>query len=273
MIKKKTIRYNVSQILALTEKNIKLNTRFKVNLIVSFITPIISILMPLIVFGKLFEFSSNLGPWNEANFLVFTFIAYIINLLAGIISEFPLHFIREKYWKTLPVLIIGPLNRFNLLFGIFLSRLVVIAIPVSIFFILGYIYYPISFLTVLAIIGIFFLLSLIFSGIGLIMGIFAISHENIWKVLAFGMSLLFWASCLTYPFEIFPGIVQNFIELNPLYYIFDVIRLIWLENDIIITFTTYPFHFIILFLITLLIPLIAVYIFNKVFKKYGIVGY
>lgn len=273
IINRNIIKNRLSKILALIEKNVKLNLRFKFALIISFITPIISILMPLIIFGQFFEFNPQFGPWNISNYLIFPLIAYNINLLKGIIIEFPSQLRMEKFWKTLPALLIGPFNRYYLLFGIFFSHLIIISVPFIIFFVIGFIYYPISFFTVIAILGTYFLIALIFSGLGLIMGVFAISKENVWRFLSFIMNLIFWASCITYPFEFFPGLIQDFINLNPLYYIFDVIRLIWIENNFIITLTTHSLHFYILISLTIVIPLIGVYIFNKIYKKYGIVGY
>ena len=105
------------------------------------------------------------------------------------------------------------------------------------------------------------------------MGVFAISKENVWKFLSFAMNLIFWASCITYPFEFFPDLIQDIINLNPLYYIFDILRLIWIENNFIITLTTHSLHFYILISLAIVIPLIGVNIFNKIYKKYGIVGY
>jgi ABC-type polysaccharide/polyol phosphate export permease len=273
MINRQVIKNRMSKILALIEKNVKLKVRFKFAFIVSFITPIISILMPIIIFGQLFEFNQQFGPWNINNYLIFTFIAYNINLLKGMITEFPVQLRMEKFWKTLPALLIGPFNRYYLLFGIFFSHLIIISVPFIIFFVIALIYYPISFFTVIAILGAYFLMALILSGIGLIMGVFAISKENVWKFLLFIMNLIFWVSCITYPFEFFPGPIQDFINLNPLYYIFDFVRLMWLENNFILTLIMHPLHFSILISLAIVIPLIGVYIFNKIYKKYGIVGY
>jgi len=275
MISSKTIKKNLFQIFALTEKNIKLNLRFKYQVIISYITPIISILMPLIILEQFFQFSErfNFSVWNVNNYLVFQFMAYNILLLKRVIQEFPTQLRIEKFWKTLPIIIIAPFNRFNLLLGIFFSQLILISIPFMIFSILCYIYYPISFLTVILIIMIFFLIALIFSGIGLVIGIFAISNENVWKALSFIVSLIFWVSCVTYPFNIFPEFIQPIINLNPLYYIFDLLRLTWIHNDVLLTITLLSPNFIILIAFSIIMPCLGVIIFNLIYKKYGIVGY
>jgi len=263
-IAKVDIKKNLTQIIALTEKNVKLNLRFKVNFIISLLTPIITIAMPLIIMNRFFP---------EIELIVYQFIAYKIFLMRGIITEFPVQLRFEKYWKTLPILMVGPFHRLNLLFGIFLSRILLILIPFSVLFIITFIQAPILITTVIFIIAIYFLIAIIFSGIGLIFGIFAVSRENFLQPLLFAFNILFWLSCLTYPYEIFPSFVQNFINLNPLYYIFDFLRFLWLENNVIITISTHFYHFSFLISLAIIIPLLGVYIFNIIYKKYGIVGY
>lgn len=273
MLKSKNIKDNFSQIFALTEKNIKLRLRYKFGLILSYITHIISIFTPLIIMGNLFDLKSNVGIWTSNNFILYQFIAYDIMLLSGIINIFPGQFRMEKYWKTLPALIIGPFNRFNLLFGIFLSQLVMISLPFILFFILGCIFSPISIITMIFVIIIFFLVALIFSGIGLILGVFAISNENIWNFLQFSLMFVLWFSCITYPFEIFPDFIQIVIVFNPLYYIFDLLRLTWIQDLGFIAIVAYPLNFVFLLLTALILPIVGVLLFNLIYKKYGITGY
>ncbi len=270
---RKAIKRNIIQIFAITEKNIKFSLRFKFNLIISFITPLVGILMPLILMGKLFQFNNHFGPWTAENFIIYQFIAYNINLLMKMILEFPELFQREKYWETLPALIIAPFRRINLLFGIFFSNLILISVPFITFVFLGYLIYPIQFLTFLFILGLYLLTALIFSGIGIIFGVFAISKEGLLGPLNFLTIFIFWFSCLSYPFYIFPEFLQNVIILNPLYYILEILRVSWIENNVILSITSHPFSFLIITSGAILVPLIAVYIFNKVYRKYGIVGY
>ena len=229
--------------------------------------------MPIIILGKFFASNTEFGPWNANNFLIFQFTAYQIYLIRNLINEFPSQFLREKYWKTIPALIIAPLNRFNILIGIFFSHMILISIPLIMFLILSYIAYPISFLTLVFVVIILFCIALIFSSIGLFLGVFAISNENIWRITGFGINIVFWFSCLTYPFELFPNIVQQFINLNPLYYIFDILRVAWIEDSIILSIYVHPLNFIVLILCAILLPSISVYFFNFIYKKFGIVGY
>lgn len=270
---KNTIKHNISQVLALTEKNIKLQTRFKFQLIFGYVTPIISLMIPLIVFQKLFDFNQSLGPWTNRTYLIFVLSTYNLSLLKRMIGDFPNQLRREKFWKTLPALMIAPFNRFDLLLGIFLSNIILISIPFVILIVINLLTYPISLISLLFVLFIYLLIALIFSGIGLIVGIFAISNENIWRFLSFSLDLVFWASCLSYPFALFPEIFQMVISLNPLYYIFTILRFSWVDNNILLTISNYYPHLIVLLTTGIFIPTIGVYIFNKIFRKYGIVGY
>lgn len=267
------IKDNIVQIAAITEKDLQLSFRYKYSIIFGFITPIISILMPLIVMNQFLSNNLYFGGWTQENFFLYQFIAYNIFLLRRIIDQFPGHLFNEKFWKTLPALLIAPFNRFNLLMGIFIANIILISVPFSIVIIICFIISPVKLITLLFTILIYFLIALVFSGIGLLLGIFAISNENILTLLSFCLGIIFWASCVTFPFELFPDIIQFFINLNPLYYLFDLLRKIWIENNLITSMINHPYHFIILFFCSIIFPLLGIYTFNYIFKKYGIMGY
>ncbi len=273
MINSQKIKTGIIQTLALTELNIKLDLRFKGTLIISYIRPIVIILMPLIIFSKFFEFNSSLGPWTPSTFLIFLFTAYEFSILQALIIKFDSRLREQKFWKTLSALIIAPFNKIVLLLGIFLSAFIIISVPFIILFIITYVIFPISLTTLIFIICIYLLIALIFSGIGLIIGIFAISNENIGSYLRFGLDLILWSSCISYPFELFPGLFQGIIRFNPFFYFFDVLRMAWLENNLFTTISANLGSFSVLIVASIMVPLISIILFNRVFKKYGIVGY
>ena len=117
------IKDNLSQIFALTENYVKLKLRFKSEVLMNFFTPIVAIIMPIIVMGQFFSYNVNFDPWNSSNFFVFILLAYNITLLQQIILTFPRHLYWEKFWQTLPGLLIAPFNRFNLLLSLVFSYL------------------------------------------------------------------------------------------------------------------------------------------------------
>ncbi len=269
------LKDNISQILAIVEKNVKLGLRFKISLVLRFLSPIISIIMPIIVLGQLFNvsFNENFGPWNKENFYVFQFVMYQLNVMIGVRSAFPGHLKTEKIWKTLQALIIAPFNRINLLLGLFITHFVLSSFGFLLFFTMCYIFYPISFITVLGEFLIYFLFALSFSGIGLILGIFSISKENFVGVFELGIRLVFIFSALSLPFEFFPEHIQAIMNYNPVYYIINLARLVWIEDNIIYSFTTHFFELCILITGAILLPIIGLKTFNYIFDKYGIVGY
>ncbi len=234
--------------------------------------PLIQILMPLIIMGFVFVSIGNVGYWNDSNYALFLIMGYQVTLVHGIINSIPSSFKTEKEWRTISGLIIAPLHRFVVLFGMLVSKLILIAAPFVILLVIGLIIYPISFLTFAAILATYFFISLIFMGIGTILGVFAISKESLWKLSESGLSFLFMLSGLIYPVEIFPDIFQFFIKLNPMYYFFDFLRLLWIENDILLSISTHWFHVSILLICCVIIPLIAIYMFDKIYARFGIEG-
>ena len=180
---------------------------------------------------------------------------------------------QEKYWKTLPAIIIAPFNRYYLLLGYFFSELIMLLIPFLIFLVILLVIFPISIITLIFIILNYLAISISFAGIGLVLGVFAISNENVWGILKVVISLIIWASCITYPFELFPSQIQFFINLNPIYYMIDLLRLFWINDNIIVTITANPIHVFVVVTFSVLIPIIGVMIFNYIYKKLGVSGY
>ena len=229
--------------------------------------------MPLIVMGQLFTFSEDFGPWNETNFFIYQLVAYQLGSVFGLIRSYPGQLRQEKFWQTLPALIIAPFKRIYLLLGIYVSHLMLISVPFTLFFVFSYIYLPISILTIFSMLFVYFCISLIFAGIGLIIGIGAISKENFVGILKFGIGILFAFSCIALPFEFFPEYLQNFIAMNPFFYIINFPRLVWIENNFIYSILTHPVHLFLLISGAILTPMFGLFVFNYIFKKYGIVGY
>ncbi|MFX1496231.1 MAG: ABC transporter permease [Promethearchaeota archaeon] len=263
----------IKKTLAIAEKQIYMGLRFKYRTLLNYLAPIITILMPIIILGRFFENNINFSPWTSQNYVIFIFIGYNILLMRGMITYIPMHMQREQYWKTLPALIIAPFNRYYLLFGYFLSEVALLSIPFLAFLIVLYIIWPISILTLLSVLLLFMGVAIVFAAIGLVLGVITVANENISSIITFLLNFIIWASCITYPFQLFPGIVQDFISFNPLYYLINFIRLTWLEDNIFHTVTLHFGHFIIISSSIILAPILAVTMFNIIYKKLGTSGY
>ncbi len=271
----KKIRRIFSKTFAIAEKNLQTQIRFKYYMIWKWVLPLITLLMPIIILDKFFELTTNqsFGPWTQENFMIFLFIGYDIMIMQSMIDYIPKSLLREKYWKTLPALMTAPFNRFYLLFGYIISEFLGILIPFAGFFIVMLIFFPLSLPTLIIVILMFLGVGIVFSGIGLFLGVFAISNENFLYLFNVIIRFLFWFSCVTYPFQLFPKVVQNIINLNPIYYLIDIIRFTWIENNFIITIYSHPMHIFIFTISIVVFPIICVYVFNLVYKKLGISGY
>ena len=269
----KKIRRIISKTYAIAEKNVRNQYRFKFVMVLRYFTPIITILMPIIIFDSFFDFNANFGPWTQQNYMIFVFSGYIIMLMRNMITFIPRYLLQEKYWKTLPALITAPFNRFYMLFGYIISEFLGILLPFVLVLVAMLIFFPISIPTLIIVIIMFLGVGIVFSGVGLFLGVFAISNENYLYIFDFGARLIFWFSCVTYPFQIFPTLVQNIINLNPIYYLIDIIRFTWIENNFIFSAIAHPTHIYIFVICLVIFPIICVYMFNKIYKKLGISGY
>ncbi|MFX1378964.1 MAG: hypothetical protein ACFFA4_07695 [Promethearchaeota archaeon] len=263
----------IKKTLAIAEKQIYMKLRFKLRTIIHYFLPIITILMPIIVLGKFFEYNVNFGPWDSQNYIIFVFTGYNILLFKQVISYIPNQMKLEQYWKTLTAVLVAPFNRYYLLFGYFLSEMVFLAIPFLAFFITLLIIYQISFATVLVILLIFLGILLVFTAIGLFLAMIHIANESIFGIIDILIDILFWLSCITYPFLLFPNIVQNFISLNPIYYLVDLVRVLWLENNVLLTFINHSGEFLIVGFSIIIAPILSVFMFNIIYKKLGAKGY
>ena len=259
--------------IAIAEIQIHMKLRFKYKTILEYFMPIITILMPIIVLGQFFNYNINFGPWNSQNYIIFVFTGYNILLLRSMINYIPKHMKEEQYWKTLTAIIVAPFNRYYLLFGYFLSEITMLMLPFLAFLIFLWIVYPISFITFFIIMSLFMGIAIVFTAIGLVLGVITVANENIYSILVFILNFIFWASCVTFPFQLFPQIVQDIISLNPIYYIINFIRLIWLENDILFTIGEHSGHFLITMLSIIIAPIVAVLMFNIIYRKLGTSGY
>ncbi|MFX0142299.1 MAG: ABC transporter permease [Candidatus Hodarchaeota archaeon] len=277
MVSKKSLRINIKQINALVERNIFLELRFKLTIFSRYFTPFVQILMPLIIFGVIFTIREDyqFGYWTGQNFILFLFIAFCVQFLRKMVINFYHLFDREKYWKTLQALMVAPVSRYVLLFGFLISELVLVSIPFIFFFIIAYILFPINIFYLFLVVFGFLSLAIIFGCIGLILGILIITKEGIYSLVNLGLTFLFWLSCISYPLQIFPEIIQIIILFNPVYYFIDIIRIFWVmgfDFNLAITFLT-PMHIIIVIGGTIILPIFSVYLFNTFYDKFGISGY
>lgn len=277
MFKRKAIKRYKRQVLALVEKEIFHVLRYKSQLISRFLNPIIQLFVLIFIFSAIFNVKAGfkLGYWDANNYSLFLLIAFCLQFSRSITRTYERLLRREKYMKTLSAMMVAPMNRFTLLLGILISEFLLNSIPTIILFIIAYILYPISIYFILLAILIYFLIFLILASFGLIIGVYSISHEDYVPYLTLFFRIILLFSCTHYPKEIFPTTIQYLVLLNPFYYIFDLMRLTWylgVNYEVALANITLS-HLIIFISLVIFSPITSVYLFNRVFKKYGITGY
>lgn len=272
-----SVRRNLKKTFAIVERNILFELRFKAKFLQGYISPIANFIIFFIIFGTIFNVNKDyrFGYWNSWNYVLFLLIGYNIQQTKTIILRYDQLFMREKFWKTLQGLLVAPFNKLDLLIGIVFSDLILASIPIITMFIIAFFIYPITLLSLFLFLVVFFSVAIFFGSIGIFIGIFSISNESIAKFLMFSMNIILAFACINYPLEIFPEIIQIVILLNPLFYFFDLLRLIWYAGIDLSTALTYisPFHIIIVIIFTIIGPIISIFLFNKIYKKLGITGY
>ncbi len=267
---------NFQQTYAIVIKSIKLKLRFKTKLFLKLISPIWSFVMPLIVLGKIFEITSgkSLGIWTSETLLFFILTGFCIGLAASLIHEYYKMLRDEKYWKTLPAILLSPFNRYNFLMAVFIEEIIYFAVPIMIVFIILLFIYPTSIISFLVAFLIFFAGCILLASLGLIIGSFSLSAESAMTWVAFLVHFILMFSCYNYPREMFPPAITFFIIINPFYYYWDLMRIVWLFGIEFVLFNpAYLVHFIIIIVFSTLFPIMSVYFFNYFYKKYGIAGY
>ena len=277
MLKLDSVKRNLKKVTAITQRNLLFETRFKLTFIQNLITPLVQMIIFFIIFGTIFTINKDyiFGYWGIQNYLIFLLLGFSIQYLRPIASRFARSLQNEKYWKTLQAILIAPINRFLLILGIVIEHLIAYSLPILILLFIAFIIYPISFEFLILVILIYMCIVLTFGGIGLLIGVFTITNENVASVSSLVLQVIFWLSCITYPLEIFPEPLRFFIKLNPLFYYFDLLRLVWLlgiDYNTAIKFITLT-HILVVIIFTISILALSVYFFDKIFNKYGITGY
>ncbi|MFX0142297.1 MAG: ABC transporter permease [Candidatus Hodarchaeota archaeon] len=293
---KRTVR----QTMAVVEKEFLLKLRFPLGFISSIFTASIISLIPLI-----FIFSGLLGKSNDEIFAIFYFthaeknlIYYCLlyqsieNLYFNSINQFNFLswllmgnilftfcnkgftvftkvFYEEKYWNTIQGMLLTPVNKVLILFG----NLIMVLIESSIYFSLAIIIclfiYPVPIYNVIS----FFLIGCIMliasGGIGFIVGAILLTNENFNTIFQLVQFTILFFSCYSIPIIMFPETFQHISFINPFYHGVSTARNVY--YGIFGQSELFSLIYIITFAIS--ISMLSVYIFNKLWKKYGISGY
>ena len=272
----KRLKTFFSQLEALVIKHLRLNARYKVKFLMTIIVPFTSLLVPFLIFSKLFDAigEESFGIWTPTNFVIFILTGVSIVIILSFISDFGKNLLREKYWKTLHGIFMSPINIYTFLLSKLISDLIIYIIPLTIIFIFCFLITGASIITILAMV-VFYLMACIFvASIGLAIGSFRMSVEGDYNTAIISIKFFLIFSCYKYPREFYPAFLDFLIIYNPFYYFFDLIRVVLVLGFENVVFNPrYLNHFLIVILSTIAAPILSVLLFTYIYKKYGITGY
>lgn len=264
---------NLKQILTIAEKEMKLNLRFKFNYFFdNFFSSVRQMILFLLVYLGFFSYSSlSIGGLNKQNYIAFI----ILGVLSAALfykgyQMFYQKFLYEKFWETFSGFFITPSKKINLIIGYCLADLVYIGCLILVWFVILYLIYPTGILNMIFVAILLLVLFFSIASFGLLYGIVAVSAEK--YIFLFNLIMPVWIffSCFYYPLEFIPKFLRIFVYLNPVYYLVDLTRKAWLGG---LTFEVFAVYMIPILLFMLVMPLISFYLFDKIWKKGGIVGY
>ena len=104
---------------------------------------------------------------------------------------------------------------------------------------------------------------------------FCYLYEKLLHLTTLAIKILLFFSCINYPIQIFPEFFQSILRLNPFYYLFDLLRLSWYYgiNSEVVLNELGIFHIFSVIILSIIMPIISIAIFNLFYKKFAIRGY
>jgi len=260
----------VSDIFTIAEKELKLQLRFKFPFFTSsFITPLIRITPFFMVYAGFFYFGAEaLGEVTRTNFVVFLTLGMLADVIFNIGYEaFHTKFMQEKYWGTIESIFLAPVHRVSLILGVGLAEVVRGLPSTAIFLIICYLIIPVN-IANFGVILLTFLMAYVFIlSVGIIYGSAALFNESFLPIFEYLRVAWVFFSCFYFPIEVIPEILKPWALINPIYQANVVIRGLWISG------VMHWQPFIYLLLLAILAPLLAILIFNKLWKELTIQGY
>ncbi len=270
----------LEETLAISEKETDLALRYKIPFFTSsLISPLIRIMPFLLVYGGFFAAGANLSlgaHLKPETFIPFLFLGITTDIFFNTgYSTFAGKFQTEKWWQTIEIIFLAPINRMSIITGVGLGELIAVLPTLVLFIGLAYFFIPIPFLDLLKVLVIMLLTLLISLSMGLVVGSANLVNENLGPIFGYLRIFLVFLSAFYYPIEVLKtdkfGPLGEFIPVlatfNPIYQANFAIRSIWFEGVTPLTSIIYILFF------AIISPIAAVYFFNKIWSALGIQGY
>jgi len=262
----------IHQVLAVVEKELQLQLRWGKDFLLRIVvTPLFYLIPYFLLYQGLFNAGAGgLGELTPENYPVWLFLGTIYyTFVFNGFSTFENRFLLEKYWMTIQALFLTSINKYAYLIGVTIETLSESFVIFLVFCILSYFIIPTLFINIVGITIILLIVLVASAGIGLLRGGINLINENFRQVIFFALFFILFFSCYSLPLSILPDYLQIFATINPFYHGLLLIRSIWLNTmDSSLLFSL--FYLIIFTVITLIV---AVWLFNKLLKRFGIHGY
>jgi ABC-type polysaccharide/polyol phosphate export permease len=259
------------EILAITEKELKLHLRFKFGFFISsFVHPVLAIVPIIIIYYGFLHYSgaesfAEITLSNYINFLLLGALAH--SFFSYGTNSFTSKFLNEKFWKTIETLFMSPISRFSIIFVFVLAEFIRLLPTLFIFSLISAVFILPSFINFVIILVALILVFVICLSVGLIAGSLSLGNENFIQPFAYFFSAWNLASCFIYPIGIIPEIFRPIILVNPVYQGLTIMRNLWIYG----TFDVVAFIYILGFAV--IMPMVAVIIYRFSWKRLGIQGY
>jgi len=260
----------VNQILAIAEKDLRLESRFIIPFLSHlFFSPLKTAVWFLVVYYGFFTAgSAGVGSFNSGNYFLFVMIGSLFQLLFTIaLTDFPSKFFYEKFWQTIQGFLVAPINSMKLVLGLGFSQLVMASFAILVLILIAFFISPIPFINLVIIVSILIMLFLGLMFIGLIRAGLVLVSENLNGV--FDYFVLGWGfiSCFYYPIESFPRFIRPIIFYNPIYQAVTLVRNLWENQPVSSLSLVYVLS------LSLVAILLGAFLFKYLIKNYEIEGY
>ncbi len=261
-------------IYAIVRKELKISFRFPKNFIATQVMNPLRLLVSFwLVYKSFFVITNNesIGTWSRVNYVAVLLIGTIFyTSCASAFYRYRQHFINEKYWGTIQILLTAPVSKFDFLTASSLAIAAEMAIPSVLYISLLIFSYGFSLATFGVIFIVLYFMIFAVLGLGLIQGAVAIANENYLFIFDYLFAGMICFSCFYYSDSAIPAIFRPLVHINPIFHAVEIAR-----NQI--------FHHLdglevlkkILYLaaFALFAPLAGAIVFRKVVREVGVRGF
>jgi len=255
---------------ACARKDLEIGLRFKLGFVLGTFTPaLINLgLFTTVFFGFFKTGAPGLVDLNRDNFVAFSIVgALAATFFLNSFQSFQGRFGSEKYWQTIPAMLASPLSPWSLLLGIGLSDAIRLAGMVAVFLGAAYIFLPVGPSVVVVSFFLIALLYMMVSGLSMIRGALFLVNENYDTVIQYFVTATAYFSCFYYPASFIPSSLQVFAFINPVFFVVDSVRNLWLGLPVS------PLYLAVAVVVSVICTIGGTYTFHRVWRNLDMTGY